>query len=84
MKNGLPTETAETRMTVDDLNLFSNDNIAENGEEGKDGREGCLAVDDEEGDVVDLEPVGEVAHSGPAFVRVCDDDHFVSTVNQFL
>lgn len=34
--------------------------------------------------MVDLEPVGEVAHTGPALVRVGDDNHFVAAVNQFL
>lgn len=34
--------------------------------------------------MVDLQPVGEVAYTGSALVRVCDDDHFVAAVNQFL
>lgn len=84
VENGLSAETAETRMTMDNLYLFSDDDVAEDGKERKDGRKCCLAVDNEEGDVVDFETVGEIAHSGPALVRVGDDDHFVSTVNQFL
>lgn len=34
--------------------------------------------------MVDLEPICEVAHTGPSLVCVRDDDHFVAAVNQFL
>jgi hypothetical protein len=34
--------------------------------------------------MVDLEAVGEVAHAGPAFVGVGDDDDLVSAVYKLL
>jgi hypothetical protein len=77
-------ETAQTGMTMNNLDVLANDDISKDGEEGKDGGEGGLAVDDKERDVVDLEAVGEVADSGAAFVCVSDDDHFVSTIDEFL
>lgn len=84
MEDSLSTETAETRMPVNNLNLLSNDNIAEDRKERENGREGRFAVNDEEGDVVDLEAIGEVANPCPAFVCMGDDNHFVPTVDQFL
>lgn len=84
VENGLSAEAAETRMTVDDFNLFPNDDVAEDREEREDRRKCCLAVDDEKGDMVDLEPICEVAHTGSALVRVRDDDHFVAAIDQFL
>lgn len=33
VENGLSTETAETRMTMHNLDLFPNDDVAEDGEE---------------------------------------------------
>lgn len=84
VEDSLTTEATETGMAVDNLNLLSNHDIAENREEGKDGREGRFSVDHEEGDVVDLEAIGEVPNTRAALVCVCDDDHFMSSVDQFL
>lgn len=71
-------------MTVNNLNLFPNENISEHWEERKNGRESCFSVDNKEWDMVDFEAVGEVSYAGPTFVRVGDDDDFMSTVDQFL
>lgn len=84
MKNSLATEATETRMAVDNLNLFSNHNVTEDREEGKDGREGRFSVDHEEGDVVDFEAIGEISDPCAVLVCVCDDDDFMSSVDQFL
>lgn len=84
MEDGFSTEATETGMTVDNLNLLANDNVAEYGKERKDGREGGFAVDDEEGDVVDFQAIGEVADSCSTFVRMCDYDDFVSAIDEFL
>jgi hypothetical protein len=84
MQNRLKTETAQTGVAVHDLNLLPDDNVAENREKGKHGREGRLPVDDEEGDMVDFESIGEVADSGAAFVGMSDDDDFMAAVDEFL
>ena len=39
---------------------------------------------DEKGDMVDLEAIGQIANTGPAFIRVRDDYDFVAAVDQFL
>lgn len=77
-------EATETGVAMHNLNLLTDDNIAEDRKEGKDSREGGLAVDDEERDMVDLESVGQVADSRPAFVCMGDDYHLVSAINEFL
>lgn len=71
-------------MAVDDIDLFTDDDIAEYREEGKDRRECCFSVDDEEWYMVDLEAIGEVTDTRPALVCVGDYDNFVSTIYKFL
>lgn len=84
MQYSLIAQAAETGVAVHYLNPFADHDVPEDGEEGEDGREGCLAVDDEEGHVVDLEAVRQVSHACPASVGMCDDYHLVSSVDEFL
>lgn len=84
VEDGFSTEATETGMAMDDFDLFAYDNVAENREEGEDCREGGLAIDDEEGNVIDLESVGEIPDTGSTFIGMRDDDNFVSSINQFL
>ena len=84
MQYSLAAKATQTGMPVDNLNLFANDDISEYGEEREERRHGRLAVDDEEGYMVDFETVGEVAYAGATFVGVGYDDDFVSAVDEFL
>ena len=84
MKNGLVAQVAKTSMAVDNLDLFADDDVAEDGEEGKDGGKRRFAVDDEERDVVDLETIGQVSDACAAGVCVGYDDDFVAAVYEFL
>lgn len=84
VENGLVAQTAETGMAVDNVDALADDYVAEDGEEGEDGGEGRLAVHDKEGHVVDLEPIGQVAHSAAAVVLMRDDDDLVPAVNELL
>lgn len=67
---------------MDDLYALPDHDIAENGEEGEHGGEGRLAVNDEEGDMVDFEAIGEVADPRTAFIGVGYDDDFVPAVDE--
>lgn len=40
------TQTTQTSVTMDDLNLLSNDDIAENGKEGEDSWKRGLSIND--------------------------------------
>lgn len=71
-------------MAVYNLNFLANHNIAKDREEGEDGRERRFAIDDEEGDVVDLQPIGQVAHTAAALVAVRDDYDFMAAVDELL
>lgn len=84
MEDSLLTETAQASMSMDNLNLFADDNVSKYGEERKDGGHRRLAVDDEEGHMVDLESVCEVADPSATLVRMGDDNDFVSAVDQLL
>lgn len=77
-------ETAQAGMPVNDLDLFANDDIAENREEGEDGWHSRLAVYNEERDVVNLEPIGKVPDPSASFVGMGDDNDFVTAINKFL
>lgn len=54
MQDCLVAQTTETGMTVYDADVFSDDDVSENREEGEYGREGGLAVYDPEGNIVDF------------------------------
>ena len=82
VQDGLVAQGAQTGMAVNNLDALAQHNLAENGEEGEDRRHGRLAVDDEEGNVVHLEPVGQVSHARPRAVLVCDDDDLVPAIRQ--
>lgn len=66
------------------LNAFANDDVPKYGEEGEDGGECRLAVDDEEGHVVDFEAIGQVSHTCSTGVGMGNDNDFVSTIDEFL
>lgn len=70
-------------MTMDNLNLFANDDVPEYWKEGEDSRERRLAVDDEEGNVVDFEAIGEISDPRAASVGMGDDHDLVTAVDEF-
>lgn len=82
MQDSFMAKTAETAMAVHNLNTFANTNVPEGGKEGEDGRKCGGAVDDEEGNVVDLDAVCEIADALPVIIGVSDDDDLVATVDK--
>lgn len=71
-------------MAVNDVDLLTDDDVAEYWKEGEDGGKACRAVDDEEGHVVDLEPIGEVANAFPVVVCMSNDDNLVASIDEPL
>lgn len=67
-------------MSMYDLNLFPYNDIPEDWEKGEHGWEGRGAIDDEEGNVVDLEAIGKVSNACPSRVIVSYDDDFMAAV----
>lgn len=84
MEDGLMTETAQTCVPMDDLNLLSDDDVAEDWEEGKHRGHGGLAVNDEERDMIDLESIRQVSDAGAPGVGMCDDDDLMTAVDELL
>ena len=79
---GLMAETAQTCVTMHNLDLLAYDNVPEDWEEGEDGWKAGGAVHDQERDMIDLEAVCEVTDPGSSFVGVGDDYDFMAAVDQ--
>lgn len=71
-------------MAVYNVDLLSNDDVAEYWEEREDGRKRGRAIDDEEGHIVDFETVRQVADAFPILIRVSYDHHLVASINKSL
>ena len=84
MENGLSTEATQTGMAMNYVNLLSDNDIAEYGEEREDGGECRFTVDDEEWNMVNLQSVGEISDSSASFVCVGNNNDFVSSIDEFL
>ena len=67
---------------MDNLDLLSNYNISEHWEEGEDRRKCSCAIHDQEWNMVDFEPVREIAYSGPFIVGMRYDNDFVTPINK--
>jgi hypothetical protein len=68
MLYSLVAQVTDASVSVDYLDLFADNDVTEDWEEGEDGREGGLAVDGPEGDVVGFDAVCEVTDAGYDFV----------------
>ena len=84
MQDSLMTETAKTSMTVYYLDLLTDHYVTKDREEREDCRKGCLSIDDQEGHMVDFQAICQVADTCSSLVGVCDDNDFVTTIDQFL
>jgi hypothetical protein len=82
MKDSLVAKAAQTCVAMDDLNLFSDDDIPEDWEKGEDGRHRRLPIDDQKRDMIDLETVGQVVNSCPALIGMSDNSDLMSSINQ--
>ena len=82
MQNGFMAKTTETSMTMHNLNLLTYYNVPKDWKKRKHRWKGSFAVDHEEGDVIDFEPVGQVPDTSPILICVSDDDYLVTTVNE--
>lgn len=69
-------------MSMNDLDLLTNDDISEDGEKGEDGRECGLSIDDHKRDMVNLEAIHKVTHACSTFVIMSDDNDFMASINQ--
>jgi hypothetical protein len=82
MQDSFMAKAAQTCMTMDDLNLFPNDHVAEKWEEREDCWHGRLSIDDQERHMIDLQPIGQIVHTCPTIVRMSYDNNLVPTIDQ--
>ena len=69
-------------MAVNNLDLFSNNNVSKDGEKREDGWKGAFTIYNQERHMVDLETVGEIANARSALISMGDNNNFVTAVNQ--
>lgn len=81
VQNGFMAEATQTGMSMDNLDLFSQDDVAENWKERENGGKGRFTVDNQERDMIDLETIGKVAYSRTTFVGMGDDDDLMAAVD---
>ena len=60
--------------------LLTQHDVTKHWEEGKDSRKGHRSIYDRKRDVVDLDPIREIAYALAIVVGVSDDDHFMATI----
>lgn len=77
-------ETTQTGVAMHNLYLLADHNVSKHREERENGGHSRLPVYDEKRDMVDFEPIGKIPNSSPSFIGMCDDDDFVTTIDQFL
>lgn len=75
-------QAAQTCVAMNNFNLLSYDNVAEDWEEREDCRKGCRSVDDQKRYVIDLESICEVSNTSASFVCVCNNYNFVSAIDE--
>jgi hypothetical protein len=66
------------------LDLLPYDDIAEDGKEREDGREGRLPIYHEKRNMVDFQSVCKVANTSPTFISMSDNDDFMPAIYEFL
>jgi hypothetical protein len=83
MYDCLVAEITQTPVPMNNLDLLSDDDVSKYWEKGEDCRERCFAVYDKEWDVIDFESVCEISNACSSFVRVCYNNDFVSSIDEF-
>lgn len=81
VQNGFMAEATKTGMSMHNLDLFSQDDVAENWKERENGRKSRFTVDDKERDMIDFETIGQVAYSRATFIGMGDDDDLMAAVD---
>lgn len=84
MQDCLMTEATQALMPMNNLDLLSNDNVPEDGEEREHCWHGCLPINDQKGYMVDFQAVRQIPNASAALVSMSDDDYFMPPVDQFL
>ena len=82
MQYSFMAEAAQTRMSVNNLDLFSNENVSENRKAGEDSWECSGAIDDEKWDMIDFETISEISYTGSPLVCMRYNYDFMSSIDE--
>jgi len=69
-------------MSMHDLDLLSNYDVAKDGEEGEQARKCRGAVDDQKRDMVDLQAICEISDASPSLVGMGYDNNLMPSVDE--
>lgn len=67
-----------------DLRTFAQDDVAKDRKEGKHCWHSSLAIDGEEGHIIDLETIRQISDSNSIVVRMCYDYDLVASIYEAL
>lgn len=82
MKDGFIAEAAQTCVTMNNLNLFSDDDVPEHRRKGEDSWKRGLSVYHQKRYMVDLEAIGQIVYACSTFVCMCDNHDFMTSIYQ--
>jgi hypothetical protein len=82
MQYSFMAEAAQTRVPMNNLDLFSNENVSEDWKAGEDGWKCGSTVNDEKWDMVDFEAICEISYTRSSFVCVRYNYDFVSSIDE--
>jgi hypothetical protein len=72
-------------MAMDDIDAFSNADLAEDAHDEHEGGERVLTREGKEGEMIDFHSIGDIADTKPFLrVSISHDDYLVSSFNQAL
>ena len=77
------TQTAQARMAMHDLNSLPDYDVPEDREERKHGGKSGFPVYYEKRNMIDLQTISEIPDTCTSLVCMRDDDHFVTTIDEF-
>jgi hypothetical protein len=83
MQYSFVAHATQTAVPMNDFNLLSKDNVAEDWKEREDGWKSCRTVNDEKRNMIDFQTIREISYAGASFVCVSNYHHFMSTINEF-
>ena len=74
------TQAAQAGMAMDNLDPLPDHDVAKDWKEGEDSGKGGLSIDDQEGNMVYLESIGEISDTTTAFVGMGYDHNLMATI----
>lgn len=82
MQDSFMTEVAKTRVAMNNLDLFANNDVPKDWEEREDSWHSALSIYHQKRHMIDFEPICQVPDPSSSLVRVCYNHHLVASIDQ--